>query len=401
MNKDYILKNLSYLSPEVIADAIIRSIISLEEIIESGILDPKKLERIRTVLLQRMNHSETDSSGFMDDCSMEDSPVVLPLPPGSRKRATDVLHSIPFERVGLGSIRAVVGASATLIDIRRGERQQEECQSSVTLQEDKVYSAVYAPASAELNRWFRVQVHLYSRSDAERSRQRAREMDARTQPMEEKPLMLKVTRGEMVEAEIKFYDDGVQAAPPKRSLKWDGELTTAVFQVRALGPRLSGVAGDVILSKNGALLGEFSFVTDIVSAPMEKKALVLGEARAYKTAFISYAHEDSAIANTVHTLLTDAGYEVFLDRESLAPGDLFNERIMDSIEKSEVFYLLWSKNAAASDYVEKEYMHAYPLAYPPKPERPSLQFRPFFIDQPHADPPEALKQVNFVDLYSK
>ena len=134
---------------------------------------------------------------------------------------------------------------------------------------------------------------------------------------------------------------------------------------------------------------------------MEKKALVLGEARAYKTAFISYAHEDSAIANTVHTLLTDAGYEVFLDRESLAPGDLFNERIMDSIEKSEVFYLLWSKNAAASDYVEKEYMHAYPLAYPPKPERPSLQFRPFFIDQPHADPQEALKQVNFVDLYSK
>jgi hypothetical protein len=76
-------------------------------------------------------------------------------------------------------------------------------------EDETVYSAVYAPASAELNRWFKVQAHLYSRSDAERSKMRAREMDVRAQLMEEKPLDLRVAYEEVVEAEPEVIPEPV------------------------------------------------------------------------------------------------------------------------------------------------------------------------------------------------
>lgn len=476
MDKEYILDNLEFLSVHDIVMAILKGIVTLEEIEASAEVDYRKRMEIKLSLLrayEERRHFEEEirdiekrrdklekqvlelaEEGCMSNEEIERliekasnniNESIAQLQKDIQKaefiEEGDLIRFNPsslrqnlesvFERANVSYCECIVAPGSDKIRRSLGGKIKEGLINSISWitsalssgvamamptdslqdenedaleenpEDETVYSAVYAPVSAELNRWFMVQVHLYSRSDAERSRQRARETDARTQLMEEKPLMLKVARGEMVEAEIKFYDDGVQAAQPKRSLKWDGDLTTAKFPVRALDSRLTCVAGDVILSKNGALLGEFSFVTDIVTAPVEKEVLVLGEARAFKTAFISYAHEDSVIADTVHTLLTDAGYDVFLDRESLDPGDLFNEKIMESIEKSDVFYLLWSKDAAASEYVEKEYMHAYPLAYPPKPKRPSLQFRPFFIDQPHAEPPEALKEVNFVELYSK
>ena len=475
MDKEYILDNLEFLSVHDIVMAILKGIVTLEEIEASAEVDYRKRMEIKLSLLrayEERRHFEEEirdiekrrdklekqvlelaEEGCMSNEEIERliekasnniNESIAQLQKDIQKaefiEEGDLIRFNPsslrqnlesvFERANVSYCECIVAPGSDKIRRSLGGKIKEGLINSISWitsalssgvamamptdslqdenedaleenpEDETVYSAVYAPVSAELNRWFRVQAHLYCRSDAERSKLRAREMDVRAQLMEEKPLDLRVAREEVVEAEIKFYDDGVQVAQSKRTLVWKGKLTTAVFQVKACDARLGSVAGDIVFSKNGIFLGVFSFVTDIVSSPVEKETLVLGKARAYKTAFISYAHEDSLIANTVHTLLTDAGYEVFLDRENLAPGDLFNERIMESIEKSDVFYLLWSKDAAASDYVEKEYMHAYPLAYPPKPERPSLQFRPFFIEQPHTDPPEALKQVNFVDLYS-
>lgn len=397
MNKDYILKNLSYLSPEVIADAIIRNIISLEEIIESGILGKEKINDIHTILLRKWRkRTETDPGCSFEEFLMGGVPVVLPLPRSPRKQSSDVFHSNSFERGVLDFISGVaVGAIDTLVCKRSGERRQEEGQSRVARQDNKVYSAVYAPASAELNNWFKVPVFLYNKSEAELVNQRALEMDEKTHLMEKKPLSLKIKLGTQVEAEINVYDEGVQVSKTRRTLTWNGELTSAVFQVKAIDPSLRSIAGDITLSTAGIPLGEFSFNTDIVIAPVEKEELELGSARSFTKAFISYAHKDSDLAVNVKNTLRGLGYKCFFDRDSLAPGDLFEEKIMKSIEESDVFVLLWSKNSAQSEYVEKEYLHALPLAYPPKPEPAKLDFRPFFIDQPHTDPPVALKDINF------
>jgi hypothetical protein len=164
---------------------------------------------------------------------------------------------------------------------------------------------------------------------------------------------------------------------------------------------LCSVAGDSILSTGGVELGVFSFNTDIVTTPVQKEELELGQARPFKKAFISYAHEDENAAKAVVTLLRSFGYESFYDRDSLACGDFFEPKIMRGIEDSDVFVLLWSHHAAQSPFVKKEYLHALPLAFPEGCGRASLVIRPFFVKQPHAEPPFELRQINFVDLYSR
>ena len=68
-------------------------------------------------------------------------------------------------------------------------------------------------------------------------------------------------------------------------------------------------------------------------------------------------------------------------------------RLRKSIDESDLFILLWSENAAQSDYVEKEYLHALRRTYPQvQRQDASIEFRPYFID-PIADPPEKLRNI--------
>lgn len=127
---------------------------------------------------------------------------------------------------------------------------------------------------------------------------------------------------------------------------WDGTLTAAVFLVMATDPGLRSVAGKITISTDGIPLGEFSFNTDIVDAPGEEMELELGKAKSFRKAFISYAHDDVDSARTMVNILHSLGFKYFYDRTSLLAGDLFEERIMKGIEESDIFVLLWSKNAA-------------------------------------------------------
>ena len=370
-SKDYFLESLYLYSDEEIVGLIIKNTISLEEIIETGRLSQERIDNIRALLLRiGKKGAETDLSSFFEEFSLKEGlPVDMPLP---KKRL------FRPHRSGSENLENVF-----------------YCLEFDDRSSRLVYSAVYAPSSAEWNKWFKVPVFLYDKSAARRVNRRALEMDGKTRLMEAKPLSLKIEIGAQVDAEISIYDDGVQVSKTVRPLIWNGDLTSAVFQVKAIDPGLRSIAGDITLSKDGIPLGEYSFNTEILATPVEKEDLELGRAKSFTKAFISYAHKDSVLAVNVKKTLLGLGYECFFDRDSLASGDLFDDKIMKSIEESDLFVLLWSKNSAQSEYVEKEYLHALPLAYPSRPEPAKLDFRPFFIDQPHADPPAALKKINF------
>lgn len=48
------------------------------------------------------------------------------------------------------------------------------------------------------------------------------------------------------------------------------------------------------------------------------------------------------------------GVDYFFDRDKLNPGDVYEEKIFDYIDNSDLFILCWSKNAEKSEYVAKE-----------------------------------------------
>ena len=58
--------------------------------------------------------------------------------------------------------------------------------------------------------------------------------------------------------------------------------------------------------------------------------------------FLSYSSADRPIAEKIHIALEAAGYDVFFDRDSLPAGESFDVRILEEIERSDLFIFLLS-----------------------------------------------------------
>ena len=70
--------------------------------------------------------------------------------------------------------------------------------------------------------------------------------------------------------------------------------------------------------------------------------------------FISYSRKDSDIVNQFVNQLTDAGYNVWIDREGIVGGDQFKARIVQAIKMSSIVLFFSSANSNASEWTIKE-----------------------------------------------
>ena len=52
--------------------------------------------------------------------------------------------------------------------------------------------------------------------------------------------------------------------------------------------------------------------------------------------FLSYAREDAALAERIHATLAAAGFDCFLDTKSLPPGQEYNARIRQAVDRANV-----------------------------------------------------------------
>lgn len=75
---------------------------------------------------------------------------------------------------------------------------------------------------------------------------------------------------------------------------------------------------------------------------------------AYKV-FISYSSKNLNIVQWAYTTLAQPGVtEVFAAEYSVIPSAVLNAEIIQAIRNSDLFVLLWSQDARASDYVQQE-----------------------------------------------
>jgi hypothetical protein len=72
--------------------------------------------------------------------------------------------------------------------------------------------------------------------------------------------------------------------------------------------------------------------------------------------FISYAREDDKLANSVCHVLQTSNFEPWLDKESLAGGDLWDQRIRDQLEETDYVLVLYTPalSRKTDSYVNKE-----------------------------------------------
>ena len=261
----------------------------------------------------------------------------------------------------------------------------------------KVYSSIFAPLEARKSSFLHVQVYLHLYEESEEVKHLAREADIQAERRDYIPLSMNLKHGDKVEVELNIYGE-TRLMSGRSSMIWQGSCTKCSFRYRIpqdiICDELNCVANIFV---NGALIGEMSFITHIVGIPSNLHAEI--QSRTYSKVFISYAHDDAEKIKYIALAYKAQGIEYFYDRDSLAPGDVYEEKIVDFIDKSDLFILCWSQNAAMSHYVRREKEQAMQRAYPQRSLREAtLKICPISIE-PRAELPQDMQAIyNFEEI---
>jgi TIR domain len=116
---------------------------------------------------------------------------------------------------------------------------------------------------------------------------------------------------------------------------------------------------------------------------------------ASKRAFVSYSHSDRQRVLGVCQLLESFGHRVFLDRFAIRPGSRWEHKIKDGLDQADALIVFWTKYAACSRWVHREYEHF--LAH--SPEKPLM---PVVGDEtPLPEPLAARQSLDFCPLINE
>ena len=256
---------------------------------------------------------------------------------------------------------------------------------------NEVYSSIFAPAEVKRKSHLQVQVYLHLYEESEKVKSLAKESDKNAERRDYIPLSLKLKKGDKVDVEFNIYGE-TRLASERKSIIWQGSFTKCSFNYFV--PKdidVDELSCEANLFVNGAMIGEMRFLTQIVDVPRNLNPEILSHR--FNKIFISYAHQDAQQIKLLALAYKAQGVDYFYDRDSLAPGDVYEEKIFDYIDSSDLFVLCWSKNAAASDYVAKEKGRALLRAYPQLSQRDAtLKICPISIE-PRADLPSDMKEV--------
>lgn len=256
---------------------------------------------------------------------------------------------------------------------------------------NEVYSSIFAPAEVKRKSHLQVQVYLHLYEESEKVKSLAKESDKNAERRDYIPLSLKLRKSDKVDVEFNVYGE-TRLMSERKSIIWQGSFTKCSFNYFV--PKdidVDELSCEANLFVNGAMIGEMRFLTQIVEAPRNLNPEILSHR--FNRIFISYAHQDAQQIKLLALAYKAQGVDYFYDRDSLAPGDVYEEKIFDYIDSSDLFVLCWSKNAAVSDYVAKEKGRALLRAYPQLSQREAtLKICPISIE-PRADLPSDMKEV--------
>lgn len=256
---------------------------------------------------------------------------------------------------------------------------------------DDVYSSIFAPAEIKRKSHLLVQVYLHLYEESYKVEALASESDKNAERRDYTPLQVKLKQGDKVNVELNIYGE-TRLMNARKSVIWQGSFTKCSFDYFVSEDvDTDELSCEVILYINGALIGEMRFITQIVNAPRNLNPEILS--RTFKKIFISYAHQDIRWVKNFALAYKAQGVDYFFDRDRLKAGDVYEEKIFEYIDTSDLFILCWSKNAAQSDYVAKEKGRALLRAYPQLScKDATLKIYPISI-KPRAELPDDMKEV--------
>lgn len=266
------------------------------------------------------------------------------------------------------------------------------------VQEDDVYSSVFAPAEIKRGSHFVVQVYLHLIEETEKVMSLAIESDKNAERRDYIPLLAKLKRDDKVDIELNIYGENI-LYNARKQLVWQGCFTKCSFDY--LVPKsleVEELSCEVNVFVNGNIVGDMRFLTAIVDTqPTMLNPQVI--ARTFNKIFISYAHQDIEQVKHIALAYKAQGSDYFFDRDKLTAGDIYEEEIFRYIDNADLFILCWSANAARSEYVMKETSHALLRAYPQlSRQEAKLKIYPISIKPRAAYPQNMINIYNFEEI---
>jgi hypothetical protein len=197
--------------------------------------------------------------------------------------------------------------------------------------------------------------------------------------------------------EILFEGRGLGIDQERQSLTWRGQPSACQFTVsapkdangRTFHPR-------VLVLVDSVPVGSLTFSLKVSRKETAAIELRGDRARRYSYAFLSYASPDRAEVLKRAQGLKAGGTNFFNDLLSLEPGERWEKRLYEEIDRCDVFYLFWSSHAKTSEWVMKETAHA--LARQASSADGDPDIVPVIIEGPPTPtPPDSLKAIHFND----
>jgi hypothetical protein len=264
----------------------------------------------------------------------------------------------------------------------------------VVTEPNPVDCTVFAPERAGLEQSGLLQVFLHAPGDRKKAEKAAQKADRAAEERGHRSLVLDAPHGTIFDFEVEI--EGIEVARTAETLLWTGLPEAAAFPFKVpKRAKLGQHVGTVFVSKGGVPVASISFQIEVVLCATPDKPRPTGDAaRHYESCFCSYSTLDRAEMLKREQGLRAAGLETFVDAVNLRPGDVFSPKIFEAIRESDLFVVIWSKNASASDWVLKETRYALELRA--RLHRPD--FCPIPVDGPPIAPvPIEWRATNFND----
>jgi TIR domain len=207
--------------------------------------------------------------------------------------------------------------------------------------------------------------------------------------------------------------EGVDFDPRSQTFEWQEDVHQQNFRLmarayaegRVLRGQLTVYLGAFILADidlrfrvNIAAPPPPTLASSSASPTSSQPELTPATANPYDKIFVSYSHKDREIVRQFEAYGKALGNDYLRDQLALRSGEEWDVRLLQLIDKANIFQLFWSSNSMRSEYVRREWEHALALG------RPAF-IRPTYweVPMPRSSnprlPPDELAKLHFHGFY--
>jgi len=261
----------------------------------------------------------------------------------------------------------------------------------------RIECSLFSPSFVNKNETFFIQVYIHLTTEINEVIESAKNFDKKSEK-KGKTILDNITQGD----KLNFLLDlrGVYLNEPLQSLIWNEIKDSVIFEIKIpknfFSKYLIGKV-TIILDRNSIPIGHIRFKIEIAKYNL-KKENEYSTAKWYNYIFISYSSKDRNEVIRRIQILDLLKYNYFQDIFYLKPGDKWEEKIYENIERSDAFFLFWSSAARQSEWVKKEIAHALRVKNGKDEEPPEIL--PVIIENPPPEPPQELKNLHFNDHFT-